>query len=123
GGPQLANTNTTKQDEKALSEIDMNLDEDDDAPKAHDFTDDRPMPNIWAIHGEDDDSDGKDRVVSGSLEDDLEKPSFLRRLGRRRKEEPAPESEKPEEPAEPAKPEEAKETDKNDGTPDEKDKS
>jgi cell division protein FtsZ len=102
GGPQLANTNTTKSDEKALSEIDMNLDEDDDAPKAHDFTDDRPMPNIWAIHNDDDDdTDGKDadhEVVTGSLEEDLEKPSFLRRLGRRRKEEPAADKDKPAEP-------------------------
>lgn len=87
-GPALANTNTTKQDEKALSEIDMNLE--DDVPKAHDFTDDRPMPNIWSINSddEDDDSDGKDsgthEVVTSSLEEDLEKPSFLRRLGRRR---------------------------------------
>jgi cell division protein FtsZ len=93
-GPALANTNTTKQDEKALSEIDMNLDEDNNTPKAHDFTDDRPMPNIWAIHN-DDDSDGKDdthEVVTSSLEEDLEKPSFLRRLGRRRKEESATDS-------------------------------
>lgn len=104
GGPALATTNTTKQDEKALSEIDMNL-EDHDTPAVHDFTDDRPMPNIWAIHNEDEDSDKKpedkddDResskdndadepeVVTSSLEEDLEKPSFLRRLGRRRKDE------------------------------------
>jgi cell division protein FtsZ len=88
GSPVLANTTTTKQDEKALSEIDMNLDE-DAGPKAHDFTDDRPMPNIWSINNDDDDKDadaGSDGgVVSGSLEEDLEKPSFLRRLTHRRK--------------------------------------
>ncbi|HEX5744424.1 MAG TPA: cell division protein FtsZ [Candidatus Saccharimonadales bacterium] len=83
--PVLANTNTTKQDEKALKEIDMSLDEDDDMPKPHDFTDDRPMPNIWSING-DDDSGKKGEDVSGAdAEEDLEKPSFLRRLGRRHK--------------------------------------
>jgi hypothetical protein len=95
--PALSSTNATKSDEKALSEIDMNLDE--DTPEFHK---ENTMPNIWAL---DDDEDKKDKeeevkpaptddddhetedhsVVTGSLEDDLEKPSFLRRLGRRRK--------------------------------------
>ncbi|HVX56517.1 MAG TPA: cell division protein FtsZ [Candidatus Saccharimonadales bacterium] len=91
GSPVLASTATTKQDEKALSEIDMNLDEDKDAPQADDFTDDRPMPNIWALHNDNEDDESSDsqpqqhEVVASSLEEDLEKPSFLRRLGRRRK--------------------------------------
>ncbi len=95
GAPILANTNTTKQEEKALSEIDMSL-EDENTPRVHDFTDDRPMPNIWSIHSDDDKSDDDDQddhgghggaheVVTSDLEEDLEKPSFLRRLGRRRK--------------------------------------
>jgi cell division protein FtsZ len=95
--PALSTANATKSDEKALSEIDMNLDE--DTPEFHK---ENTMPNIWAL---DDDEDKKDKeedvkpapaddddhetedhgVVTGSLEDDLEKPSFLRRLGRRRK--------------------------------------
>lgn len=102
GGPSLVTPKTTKQDEKALSEIDMNLDE--DTPVAHDFTDHRPMPNIWAIGDEEQEGEKSevksgeegneaaeeaahnDKVVASSLEeDDLEKPSFLRRLGRRRK--------------------------------------
>ncbi len=91
---------TTKQDEKALSEIDMDLD--DNANAEHDFTKENSIPNIWSIHDDDDDhsDEGKDDsssdgsksddesdhdVVTGSLEDELEKPSFLRRLGRRRK--------------------------------------
>jgi cell division protein FtsZ len=99
--PALA---TTKQDEKALSEIDMNLE--DNEPKSTDFSSDAPMPNIWAIHDEEEDEkatkkkpeekqpeEEKDEpeetehegVVSSSLEDDLEKPSFLRRLSRRGK--------------------------------------
>ena len=104
--PVLANTNTTKQDEKALSEIDMNLGDDND--DAHDFTKDTPMPNIWSIHDDEDDSkddksddhqdssdshkgsdiksdEDSDEVVTSSLEEELEKPSFLRRLGRRHK--------------------------------------
>lgn len=128
GGPQLANTNTTKQDEKALSEIDMNLDEDSTVPQAHDFTDDRPMPNIWAINNDEDDDAKEDHdVVSGSLEDDLEKPSFLRRLGRRRHKESTPEETgttdgpKPADAEKPA-PDTAKDDKKDAAEPDEKNK-
>jgi cell division protein FtsZ len=93
---------TTKQDEKTLSEIDMNLG-DEDNPATHDFTKESPMPNIWSIHDDEDkkdddkestssfsndskshDNNSDSGVVSGSLEDELEKPSFLRRLGRRK---------------------------------------
>ncbi len=103
-GPVLDNTNTkaTKQDEKTLSEIDMNLGDDDEV---HDFTKESTMPNIWSIHDDDDedskddksdDSDSDDKkedhkvvtdseVITSSLEEELEKPSFLRRLGRRHK--------------------------------------
>jgi cell division protein FtsZ len=94
-----ATVTTAKQDEKDLSDIDMNLD--DDKPAADFHRDESTMPNIWAIgddenesepskstddskHEDDDKHDGGD-VISTSLEDDLEKPSFLRRLGRRRK--------------------------------------
>jgi cell division protein FtsZ len=109
---QLSTPKTTKQDEKALAEINMDLG-DDDKPANHDFSSDSPMPNIWAIHDEDEETastdddaksdDNKDDkstddssdteedesdeggVISSNLEDELEKPSFLRRLGRRRK--------------------------------------
>ncbi|MDB5165075.1 MAG: cell division protein FtsZ, nonfunctional [Candidatus Saccharibacteria bacterium] len=105
--PALApvNANATRQDEKALSEIDMNLG--DDQEKVSDFSQETTMPNIWALNDEDDvktstdasissnhdhDEDRHDRhaddeaeVVTSSLEDDLEKPSFLRRLSRRNK--------------------------------------
>lgn len=93
---------TAKQEEKTLSEIDMNLDE--DKPAEHeDFTSDKPIPNIWSLPDDDDDgsakkdeSDSDDKkdddtkstensVVSSDLEDELEKPSFLRRLSSRRK--------------------------------------
>lgn len=90
----------TKQDEKDLSEIDMNLgDEPEEAH--HDFSNETPMPNIWSIHDDDEDdkksdTDTKDddhkadnhddhEVITSDLESELEKPSFLRRLGRKRK--------------------------------------
>ena len=102
-GPKLDNTNTTttKQEEKALSEIDMNLTSDE--TEDHDFTRETPLTNIWSISDDEDDDkdksedekDDKDddddtadqAIVSSNLEDELEKPSFLRRLGRRRHQE------------------------------------
>lgn len=84
-------------DESAISEVNMDLDEADHS----DFSKETPMPNIWTID-EDDREDAetsqketdntfKDEptVVSSSLDDDLEKPSFLRRLAKRRNEKQA----------------------------------
>lgn len=84
---------TTKQDEKALSEIDMNLD--DETENSHDFDkDDSSMPSIWSIDDENDEDDkaadtnssfhNETSESSDNHEDDLEKPSFLRRLAKRR---------------------------------------
>lgn len=101
--PSLTNNvpTTTRQDDKALSEIDMNLDDDQEA--SSDFHQESGMPNIWAIDDDEDEKDtAKDEaandperhhtddsvshdVVTSSLEDDLEKPSFLRRLAKRHK--------------------------------------
>lgn len=73
-------------DEAPISDIDMTL---DDATKvAQDFTSEDPMPNIWAIDEEADkpvdSNNDEDVVISSELEKDLEKPSFLRRLAKRR---------------------------------------
>jgi cell division protein FtsZ len=76
---------TTDQD---LAGVDMDLKEHVD--KATDFTSDTPMPNIWSI-AEDDKAEEEDRhdekpaepIVSSSDEDELERPSFLRRLAKR----------------------------------------
>lgn len=98
-----ANTNVGKKTEEALSEIDMDL-SDDDQPATHDFTKETPMPNIWSIDEETeesadsapekDDADTSEpqdtEVVTSNLEDELDKPSFLRRLGRRRKDDDEP---------------------------------
>jgi cell division protein FtsZ len=86
---------TDSQDENAIADIDMNLDDNEGANK--DFTKDNEIPNIWSIDEEDQDQDSskeddkdsdddhRGKVVTTSLEEDLEKPSFLRRLAKRRK--------------------------------------
>jgi hypothetical protein len=85
----------SKKDEQALSEIDMEIN-DDEAP---DFTkeDDSHLPNIWSMSedhdddepvsdkSKDDDHNDDGTALSSEQEADLEKPSFLRRLGRRKK--------------------------------------
>jgi cell division protein FtsZ len=78
-----------KTDEKVMSDIDMSLDDAD----AADFKSDTPMPNIWSISEDesDEDMDAKNDdhrpVVSSHVEEELEKPSFLRRLAKRNKKE------------------------------------
>lgn len=94
----VSSPKTSKQEEKTLSEIDMSLEDEGEAHADFHAEDDRP--NIWAMHDEDNthsdyddkaadaDKDKPDQthdVVSSDLEDELEKPSFLRRLGRRKK--------------------------------------
>ncbi len=62
-----------------MSNLDMSLDE---QHPAVDFKSETPMANIWTI--DDEESDHSDTIVTSSLEDELEKPSFLRRLAKRR---------------------------------------
>lgn len=91
----VSSPKTAKQEEKALSEIDMDLGDDEKTEGHEDFTsDDAPIPNIWAIHDDededkakktDDDETDDQSIVTSSEEDELEKPSFLRRLARRKK--------------------------------------
>jgi len=86
--PALAATPTLegKQDEAVVADLDMSL---DDEPAHSDFASDAPIPNIWSL---DDDEEDKpsidlqddDHVVGSSLEEDLERPSFLRRLAKKR---------------------------------------
>ncbi len=75
--------------DKEMSAIDMDLNDHHEDGK--DMTSDTPMPNIWAI---DDEDHAKDDSEAPSVqnpsehtdmsEDELEKPSFLRRLTKRR---------------------------------------
>jgi cell division protein FtsZ len=87
---EVTSAKTSRQEEKALSEIDMSL-SDESADAHEDFTSDAPIPNIWSIHEDDKDKSDHDHddhghdVVASDLEEELEKPSFLRRLGRRKK--------------------------------------
>jgi cell division protein FtsZ len=75
--------------ESEMSGIDMSLDEQDG--DVADFKSDS-MPNIWAIDDQDDDQKDEgprhDVVLSHDVEKELEKPSFLRRLAKRYKEDP-----------------------------------
>jgi cell division protein FtsZ len=90
---------SSKQDEKALADIDMDLD--DKEPAEHDFTNETPIPNIWSISDDNDDEDkDKDKesssrddsedkdmehIITSDLEERVETPSFMRRLRLRRK--------------------------------------
>ena len=90
---------SAKVDDKVMSDIDTDLDDGNAEDVAADFKSSQPMPNIWAA--DEDDEDGKsdsgaaeddetskqDRAfVTGDMESDhLDKPSFLRRLTARHK--------------------------------------
>lgn len=94
-----------KTEEADMRSIDMSLDKDEPSDFVSDNT---PMPNIWNInddtddsknskdeHGDSDDSDDQhEPIISDHTEDELERPSFLRRLGRRHKPEDETETEK-----------------------------
>lgn len=98
---------SSSQEEQTMASMDMTLDDNDST--SSDFSSDSPMPNIWTIDDkdadadkdtetkptlstpkdkdkDDDDNESTTRVISGNgLDDDLEKPSFLRRLAKRKK--------------------------------------
>jgi cell division protein FtsZ len=80
-----AKTTANDTNDVDMSNIDLSLDE---HQPATDFKSETPMANIWTIEegaNDDDNSDSSEisGVVTSSLEDDLEKPSFLRRLKKR----------------------------------------
>jgi len=108
----VASTASPKVDDAVMSDIDTDLDEEEvkAAELASDFKSSQPMPNIWAADevddadtelqqqpevtavNEDEDEETFKRnqaFVSGTPDDDhLDKPSFLRRLTARHKEQP-----------------------------------
>jgi cell division protein FtsZ len=70
--------------DKEMEDIDMDLKE--HAESASDFHSDEPMPNIWSIDEKETDKDDErisHAIVSAHDEDELERPSFLRRLTKR----------------------------------------
>ncbi|MCA9337802.1 cell division protein FtsZ [Candidatus Saccharibacteria bacterium] len=86
---------STKQDDLAsksvsdtdISDIDMNLKSSSEhSVGADDFHNDTPIPNIWSLdHDKEDSHDTLHNAVVGDNDDDeLEKPSFLRRFKRRK---------------------------------------
>jgi cell division protein FtsZ len=99
----------TQTNDSGISSINMTLD-DNDASAATDFKSDSTMPNIWTLDSQDDDDlpsnvkaddesysqvhhdEPRHDVVASSHDDELEKPSFLRRLAKRVKD--APESDR-----------------------------
>lgn len=72
-----------------MAGISMDIKDDDKDQPETDFTQDVPMPNIWSTHEDDEHDEKTDEtehkpVIFGEDEDELEKPSFLRRLAKRR---------------------------------------
>ena len=64
-------------DEATMAELDMELKEPEHAETVQDFHKDDETPNIWALS---DDGDSKDPLEE---DDELDKPSFLRRFKRK----------------------------------------
>ncbi len=82
-------SSTTAADSKDIEDIDMDLSSVTSSQQsgADDFHSDHPMPNIWSLDHEDDNkTETGSSVVAGGSDDELEKPSFLRRLKRRKSE-------------------------------------
>ncbi len=78
-----------KEDAKEVDNLDMDL-HDNDEPSETMVDQDKPIPNIWTLdgadHGDEANTSKPGETIIGTIEDDeLEKPSFLRRLGRRNK--------------------------------------
>ncbi|MCA9324883.1 cell division protein FtsZ [Candidatus Saccharibacteria bacterium] len=80
--PAKRSTKKEESDDKVASDLDMSLDDKHQENMA-DLRSDAPMPNIWTIDEEKKD-DKDSTVVTSAVEDELEKPSFLRRLKKRR---------------------------------------
>ena len=92
--PASPTTASRPADESIMQNMDMDLPENPEEGE-EEFHSDKPMPNIWSIESDKaDESDGNTAptVIPSSLErpqedeEELEKPSFLRRLKRRRQE-------------------------------------
>lgn len=74
----------SKTNEKEMSGIDLDLH--DDKKEEADLKKDTPMPNIWTIDDEQDNDTAKKTALSKDDDsEELEKPSFLRRLTNRKK--------------------------------------
>ena len=85
--PAGSSESAAKVTDKDMESIDMEINDEHEAIQA-DFTNDTPVPNMWATDSKDEDTAADTNtptpVVSDHDEDELEKPSFLRRLKLRR---------------------------------------
>lgn len=85
--PDGSSESAAKVTDKDMESIDMEINDEHEAIQA-DFTNDTPVPNMWATDSKDEDTAADTNtptpVVSDHDEDELEKPSFLRRLKLRR---------------------------------------
>lgn len=66
--------------DQEMQGIDMELKDPQPEDDAADFKNDAPMPNIWSIHEDESKTGQPEPVISQHEEDELERPSFLRRL-------------------------------------------
>lgn len=76
-------------DDAAIHDIDMKLDSSQTLSNSEDFHKEPNVPNIWALDHETSNSGANNHITTVSSEDEnseLEKPSFLRRLKKRRAE-------------------------------------
>jgi cell division protein FtsZ len=83
-------TSTPKTEESIMQDMDMELS--DNKVESNDFTDEKPLPNIWTIDSDEASDDKKEEKTESpdvssvvtDEEEELEKPSFLRRLTKKR---------------------------------------
>lgn len=86
--PELAEH--TKTDAGVGDDIDMTLDSETHSAEASEFHKEHAVPNIWALDHDNEEDTGKDKEATEQNEsaqndeEELEKPSFLRRLKERR---------------------------------------
>jgi cell division protein FtsZ len=82
-----AQTKVGKQEkEEDIKDISMDLEDKSPADGADDFHNDTPMPNIWSLDHHDDTAQEPPQLTATEPEEELEKPSFLRRFRKRNNE-------------------------------------
>jgi hypothetical protein len=95
GSTPLGTTDSHGSTDSDMSNIDMDLDDKD--AESSDFQSDT-IPNIWTLDSHDQEASHHEETppsvtpVSSEMEEELEKPSFLRRLTRKHKDGQKPES-------------------------------
>lgn len=88
GAEDSGQSRGTQNDETDIPDVDISLEK----PEIDNFHSDEPMPNIWALDKEENQDGGANEngnhFSSGAIisaDDELDKPSFLRRLAKRHK--------------------------------------